>query len=253
MEFNMKHDLIVSEFKRIKELGFVKNVKTDSSDGSIGNTFEYHLNVKENNLTEADFDDFEVKAKDEATSSVRSLFSKKPTFPPKGDGYMLSQWGYPDPDHPTQNKLYTSIYGHRWSLVDEKYNMKLEIEDDRIYLHVTGKDTTTTLDRTVYWDFEAIKKGSKKLKNLFTVVAKREKREDGYYYHYTNATVYMDYIGNDNFISLIKEGLLRYDHRLGVTGINNKRGPGKPHNHGGGFRIDGKYLPKLYKTVIEID
>jgi hypothetical protein len=66
------------------------------NDGSIGNTFEYHLNVKENNLTEADFDDFEVKAKNEATSSVRSLFSKKPTFPPKGDGYMLSQWGYPE-------------------------------------------------------------------------------------------------------------------------------------------------------------
>ena len=56
---------VVKEFNRIKKLGFVENVKGDHHDGSAGNTFEHYLGVKENNLKDPDFLDFEVKTKKE--------------------------------------------------------------------------------------------------------------------------------------------------------------------------------------------
>ena len=54
----MDHQKIKSEFLRIKELGYLPNVKSDTNDGGAGNTFEHHLGVKENNLRDADFEQF---------------------------------------------------------------------------------------------------------------------------------------------------------------------------------------------------
>ena len=71
------------------------------------------------------------------------------------------------------------------------------------------------------------------------------------YFHYTSASVYYDYLGNQNFIDLLENGLIRYDNRLGVYGPKTPNA-GKPHNHGGGFRLDKKNIDKLYKTVIEL-
>ena len=51
MNSNSNLNLLKTEFKRIKSLGYIKNVKSDTNDGAAGNTFEYHLGVVENNLT----------------------------------------------------------------------------------------------------------------------------------------------------------------------------------------------------------
>ena len=79
----MNSDKIKQEFLRIKALGYLANVKTDFNDGAAGNTFETHLGVKENNLKEADFDNFEVKTKKTylKSKSPISLFTLKPTYP----------------------------------------------------------------------------------------------------------------------------------------------------------------------------
>ena len=50
----------------------------------------------------------------------------------------------------------------------------------------------------------------------------------------------MDYKGFNNFLNLLDEGLIRYDNRLGVHGPTTKLA-GKPHNHGGGLRINPKW------------
>ena len=79
MNNNSSIDILKKEFKRIKSLGYVKNVKSDTNDGGAGNTFEYHLGVVENNLTTPDFEGFEVKTKKTFTHSAISLFTKKPS------------------------------------------------------------------------------------------------------------------------------------------------------------------------------
>jgi hypothetical protein len=92
----MDHQKIKSEFLRIKELGYLPNVKSDTNDGGAGNTFEHHLGVKENNLRDADFEQFEVKTKKELSKAHMTLFSQKPTYPSDGDNYMREHYGIPD-------------------------------------------------------------------------------------------------------------------------------------------------------------
>jgi hypothetical protein len=107
------------------------------------------------------------------------------------------------------------------------------------------------IDRTVYWTFQDVHKGAKKLENLFLVDAETKKIDGKDCFHFTNATVFLDYLGDANFIKLLAEGAIRYDNRLGVYGPSTDKA-GKPHNHGGGFRLDKKNIHKLYGTVLEM-
>ena len=87
---------------------------------------------------------------------------------------------------------------------------------------------------------------------MFLVDADKKEINGKDHFHYTNATILIDYKGHKRFLQLIEEGLIRYDNRLGVHGPKTPHA-GKPHNHGGGFRLDKKHIDKLYDTVIEIE
>ena len=114
---------IIDKFNEIKKLGFVKNNRP-GNDGGVGNTFEDYLEVDENNQTEADFENFEVKSKRQFTKSYMSLYTKKPTHPENGDSYMRETFGVYDEEYPDIKVLRTSIYAHRWSLVYKKLNIE---------------------------------------------------------------------------------------------------------------------------------
>jgi hypothetical protein len=251
----MNPERIKREFYRIKELGYLRNVKSDYNDGAAGNTFEMHLGVKENNLKEADFDNFEVKTKKTylKSKSPISLFTLKPSFPDDGDNYMRNNWGVPDTKYPNILRFSTSLYGHRWSTVYKKFKYKIDVDDnqERIYL-VRADLNENIIDKTIYWTFTDILKGAKKLQNMFLVDADMKIIDGKHHFKYTGATICLDYIGNTNFIHLIKKGIVRYDNRLGVHGPNQPNA-GQPHNHGGGFRVNKKDIGKLYSTVFDLD
>lgn len=255
MSFIMNSNRIKQEFLRIKSLGYLKNVKTDYNDGAAGNTFELHLGVKENNLKQADYDNFEVKTKKTylKSKSPISLFTLKPSFPHDGDNYMRSNWGVPDKKYPNILRFSTSLYAHRWSTVYKKFKYKIDIDEkhERIYI-VRAELNENIIDRTIYWTFDDLLKGTKKLENMFLVDADMKIIQGKHHFKYTNATVYLDYIGHSNFIDLIKQGLIRYDNRLGVHGPEQPNA-GQPHNHGGGFRLHKKDIGMLYKTIIDIE
>jgi hypothetical protein len=246
---------IKEEFRRIKSLGYIPNVKTDANDGGAGNTFEEHLGVKENNLKEPDFEGFEVKTKKNylKSKSPISLFTLRPSHPLDGDNYMRNNWGVPDSRYEDVLCFRTSLYAHRWSIVYTESKFKVEVNraEEKIYIVKAGLDEEVN-DRTVYWTFGDVHKGAKKLQNLFLVDADVKEINGKIHFHYTSATVYLDYRGDDNFINLLEQGLIRYDNRLGVHGPDTDH-PGTPHNHGGGFRLDKKLVHKLYDTVIEIE
>jgi hypothetical protein len=245
---------IEEEFRRIKNMGFIPNVKTDSNDGSAGNTFEEHLGVKENNLKEPDFENFEVKTKKNylKSKSPISLFTLKPSFPEDGDSYMRNNWGVPDSRYQNVLRFSTSLYANRWSVVYKKNKYKIDVDrkKSRIYI-VQATLSEQITDRTIYWNFEDVHYGAKKLHNLFLVEADVKTVNNKLCFHYTNASVYYNYLGNQNFIDLLENGFIRYDNRLGVYGPNTPNA-GKPHNHGGGFRLEKKHIHKLYKTVIDL-
>jgi len=246
---------IEAEFHRIKKLGYLPNVKQDSNDGAAGNTFEAHLGVKENNLKEPDFEGFEVKTKKNylKSKSPISLFTLKPTSPRDGDNYMRSNWGVPDSVYENILCFRTSLYAHRWSVVYQKNKFRVEVNraEERIYI-VRATLDEKILDKNVFWSFENVHTGAKKLQNLFLVEANVKTIKGKIYFHFINASVYLNYRGDENFIDLLEQGLIRYDNRLGVYGPDTNKA-GTPHNHGGGFRLDKKNIHKLYDTVIEVE
>jgi hypothetical protein len=242
------------EFQRIKALGFIPNVKQDSNDGGAGNTFEECLGVQENNLKEPDFEGFEVKTKKDylKSKSPISLFTLKPSSPKDGDGYMRENWGVPDSIYENVLCFRTSLYAHRWSVVygKDKFKVDVNMKEERVYIVKATLEEKIT-DKTVYWTFEDVHRGAKKLQNLFLVDAQTKKINGKDFFHFTNATVFIDYLGDSNFIDLLAAGSIRYDNRLGVYGPSTSKA-GKPHNHGGGFRLDKKNIHKLYGTTLEM-
>ena len=256
---NSSIDILNKEFKRIKSLGYVKNVKSDTNDGGAGNTFEYHLGVVENNLTNPDFQGFEVKTKKTFTHSAISLFTKKPSSKEFGDNYMREQFGIPDTRYPKIKCFRTSIYAHRFSEVYSKYKIKLGVNRKQKKLYFEVYDLNEKLiDNNVFWTFDAIEKGSKKLNNLIIINAKKKKIDRKDHFKYTDAKVLIDYKNFDNLINLIEEGAIRYDNRLGVYGPDTKTKDGRslagtPHNHGGGLRIMPSQVEKLFDTKLDLN
>jgi len=245
---------IRAEFLRIKELGYLPNVKSDANDGGAGNTFEAHLGVEENNKRDPDFEDFEVKTKKlflKSTSPI-SLFTKSPTFPVSGDDYMRQNWGVPDSNYPDVLCFRTSLFAHRWSTVYGASKLKVEVDRkrERVYLVKADLDGKV-VDRTIYWSFDDIHSGAKKLENLFLVDALVKEINGKLHFKYVSATAYLEYVGNTDFIELLEQGVIQYDNRLGVHGAGTKH-EGRPHNHGGGFRIKKKNVGQLYRVVVDI-
>jgi hypothetical protein len=245
-------EIIEKRFIEIRDKGFHANVKSDDNDGAAGNTFESLFDIKENSKREADFGVFEFKTKKYLKSkSPISLFTQRPSSQ-YDDNYMRKNWGYPDKRYKDILCFRTSLYTNRWSLVNKKHQMKIEVDKNAKKVFIIRADLNfKIIDKNVYWDFDDILKGTKKLKNLFLVGANEKVINGKKHFSYIDATVYTDYLGDLNFIKLLKEGVIRYDNRLGVHGPKTDH-PGTEHNHGGGFRIPKSQIDRLYKNKIII-
>jgi len=242
---------IINEFKRIQSLGWVPNNRADHNDGGAGNTFEDHLGVSENNLKSPDFEEFEVKTRQNLTgSSLMTLFSKKPSSD-YGDGYMRETWGVPDAHQPHVKCFRTTLSAAKWSRVYQTHDMKIHVDRENQKVFIYRADLNgNIIDNNVYWSFSDIKNGAKKLNNMFYVDAEVKVIDNKKHFHYVSAIVFTDYIGDQKFIDLVEDGTITYDNRLGVYGSGPKIG--KEHNHGGGFRIKPRDTEKLYRNKIEI-
>lgn len=242
---------IKSEFSRIKNLGYIENKRSDLNDGAAGNTFEDLLGVQENNLKNADFEGFEVKTKKQISGSWITLFSLKPDHPDNGDNYIRKNWGINDEEYPNIKVFRTSLHAHRWSKVYEKYKIKVDVDRINKKVFLVKADLNENInDRSVYWDFDKINNGIKKLKNTFVVSYASKIIDNKIYYKYLTAQVFKDYIGDKKFIDLIENGTVRYDNRLGIYRTGKKKGTA--HNHGGGFRIAPKNIHLLFNSVINL-
>ena len=244
--------ILKNEFNRIKGLGYVINNRPNNRDGGIGNTFEDHLGVYENNLKEADFLDFEIKSKRMFSSALVTLFSKSPTRPKGANAILKESFGEArDSDFPDLKKLYASIYGHRRSLVYNKFFMRLEADNASNLLRLVVDDLNgNRLSDECVWDYEQLMKASTKIHKLFIVFADEKKENNNQYYNYKQAIIY-DGFNFDKFISAIENGDIQFDLRMGVH--KSPKNYGKPHDHGSGFRVNKSKMRNLYDTYIELE
>lgn len=247
-----RNEKIIEEFIRIRNLGFVPSNRPNNKDGGIGNTFEDHLGVKENNLKDPDFEGFEVKSQREFNSSHITLFSKSPSYPRRANALLKDRYGEArDSEFPNLKKLYASIFGHRDSHVYEKYLMRLAVnrEVSKLILNISDL-SKTNIYNDVYWNFDSLMRASTKMSSLFIVFAE-EKRIDGIRkYHYKKAKIFLNFDFN-KFLDEIESGGIMFDLRMGV--YNSGKYYGKPHDHGSGFRIKKENIKNLFQEEITID
>ena len=241
-------EIIKKEFYRIKSLGFVKSTRPNNTDGDIGNTFEDYLGVKENNHKKADFMGFEVKSRREFTSSYMSLFTKSPTSPKGANRFLKDTFGRGDSMFPELKSLHTSIFAHRWNSVYDMYKMKLHIDDvnDELVLQIADKNEKI-ISENVNWTYASLQKAMNKMKNLFVVSAQVKKQEGETYYFFDKATCYFG-LNFERFISVLSNGNIMFDIRIGV--YKSGKNIGKPHDHGSGFRIKPEKISEFYNNEI---
>ena len=233
---------IRSQFEQIKSRGYVISIRPDQikNDGAVGNTFENAFGVKENNDPGSDFEGWEFKSHRKKSNSFITLFSLK-LDSKVNDKYMLDRWGMPDIEYHDIKCLRTSLYAHRYSKVNDKYDLKLQINKNKKKLFIVEKKK---LDEIIYWNFDTLfKRASIKLKCLIFVTAKEKQIKQKTHFKYTSAEVHTRFKSNQ-FINLLGEGFIRYDHRIGIYKTGKYKG--KQHNHGGGFRIAHSNLHKLF-------
>jgi hypothetical protein len=242
--------LITSEFERIRNLGFVKSTRQNNRDGGIGNTFEDHLGVQENNLRLPDFNEFEIKSKRKFNTSYLTLFSKSPSHPSGANSILKDKFGEcRDPNFPQLKKLYSSVFGNRENLVYNKFQMKLDVLHSKEHLNLKVKDEFNNIYDDVYWTFDELISGSSKLKNLFVVFAEEKVINEERYYHYLNAEIYLNF-NFEKFLNSIENGVIMFDIRIGVHKTGSSYG--RPHDHGSGFRIRKEKIIDLYDDFISL-
>jgi len=241
---------IKSDFERIKKLGFVEDKRKNSRDGGIGNTYEDLLGISENNSTSADYLGYEIKSKRQLNSSYLSLFCKTPSYPKGVNSYLRETYGENrDPYHPKIKKLYASVFGHRYSEIYGKYNMKLDVnfDEENVVLNIKSIDLQQ-LDN-VYWTFDDLKKASSKIKSLMLVLAEEKTENERRFYHYNRAEIYHNF-SFEKLLENIENGSIMFDIRIGIH--NSGKNKGKTHDHGSGFRIKRENLKNIYETYDKI-
>lgn len=239
------------EFNRIKALGFVENTRPNNKDGGIGNTFEDLLGVVENNKSEADFYDFEIKSQRAFNTSVISLFTKAPEFPKGANSFLRETYGeVRDENHSNKKILYASVYGNRDAEIYSKYKMRLNVNRQEEKLELVIKDLEDKILTTVYWSFSLLEKSSKKLKNLFLVFAETKKEGEKSFCFFKSGNIYYNF-DFQKFLTEIENGNIQFDIRIGV--YNSGRNYGKTHDHGSGFRVKRENFQNLYSSFEKIE
>ena len=234
-------DTLVSEFNRIKNLGYIPATRKGST--AIGKTFEDILGKREDNFPGPDFGDIEIKTQREVSNSYITLFTKAPDYPRKANNYLRENYGYPLPEYNNMNILHTSLFGNTLN------NMNLKIFVDRAKKKVFIANEVETI---AYYTFTNLyEKFHLKLRNLAVISAFAQNNNGFEYFHYIAFNFYFN-PSFERFLTLLENGQIMVDIRIGVYHNPEKANYGKTHDHGTAFRIKAINLLSLYENHIFI-
>lgn len=246
----MKDDLnlFIDDFVKARNQGFVPSRR--KSNTGIGKTFEDIMGVIENNDSKPDLHGFELKSQRNLSASYVTLFTKAPTMPKSANTHLRESYGSLDAKHNDIRVLHTSIFNNRFNnhISGSSFSLSINYQEERIYILVKGNDGS--LDSTVYYSFDNLRKALSKIENLAFVTADTEVIDGIENFHFKQATIFYDFISFENFLKLLEEGLIMYDIRIGAYKTGLKKG--RTHDHGSGFRIKRENMKLLYSTSLTI-
>lgn len=234
----------IEEFEKVKAMGWIRTHRAGPT--GIGKTLEDLLGIPENNLDEPDFGDYELKSCRIDSNSMLTMFTRAPE-PRRANTYLRMKYGYSSNAYDNDEKvLHSTLSADRFTPVaDTGHKLKISCAADGIYIEC--EDGV----ENIFWSREALKACfEKKYKNKF-VYAKALSRGEGANEEFKFVEAYevsgFDY---DAFISLLEEGKIYVDLRIGQ--YHHGRNKGKTHDHGTGFRIKESDQHLLFKVKNKI-
>lgn len=235
----------IEKYKQICNMGWIQTHR--SGPTGIGKTLEDLLGIIENNIDGPDFGEYELKSCRLNSNSMLTIFTKTPQ--PKGAADTLrTTFGYSSEAYDNDEKvLHSTLSADRYvAVANTGHSLKIVCSTTKISIVAEdGKEYA-------YWTKEQLKTAfEKKYKGKF-VYAKAESRGNGSNEEFRFVEAYevsgFDY---DTFVSLLEQGKIYIDLRIGQYHDGIKKG--QTHDHGTGFRIkenDQSLLFKINKRIV---
>lgn len=232
-------DDFIREYTKICGMGWITTHR--SGPTGVGKTLEDLLGIDENNIDGPDFGDYELKSCRVDSSSMLTMFTKTPQ--PKGAADTLRHtFGYASDAYNNDEKvLHATLSSDRYvSIADTGHRLIIICSDSKV--SIVAEDG----HEYAYWTKDQLQKAfEKKYKNKF-VYAKAHSRgsKASEQFHFFEAFEVSGFDYNA-FVSLLKQGKIYIDLRIGQYHSGAKKG--KTHDHGTGFRIKEIDQPRLFK------
>lgn len=206
----------VERLREICREGYIKTHR--NADTGVGKTLEDKLGIKENNIPGPDAVGVELKAVRSDSGSLTTLFTKEP---PRGNDYrpfwsqeMVRELGYIDDKG--REALKVTIRPNK----PNNRGFYLDYTEDTVI--IAHEDKGSCGIYPIDWLQE---KFEEKFPQLVMVFADTEKR-DGYEYFHYNQAYHLDGFDGNEFLNLMREGVITVDLRMHLkeTGANRNRG-----------------------------
>jgi len=224
--------------KEIKAMGFIKSHR--QGDTGIGKTLEDLLGITENNISGPDFSTYELKAARKGSVSMLTLFTKAPQ-PAGANAALLAAFGYPQRKRATRiqhsmgNELHVTVDSQRVNSV----GLRLGVEGSRVRI-LNSKEIDA------YYEEAELKRAFEKKYHSLLYVLAISKTESGAEWFSFEEGYLLSGFSYARFSDLILEGSVKLDLRLGHYA------DGRPHDHGTGFRVKKRDLPRCFEKIEQI-
>jgi len=213
---------LIEKLKAIKGMGYIKTHRAGTT--GIGKTLEDLLGIVENNIPGPNAAMIELKSARKNVSSMLTLFTKSP-LPRKANSVLLQRFGYESARGNKRKELHTTVNARGYNQLKGEPGFKINIQNDKVNLINTHDEILG------YWDKETLKKSfERKLPKLLYVKAEVKGRGSNEEFWFNEAWLLSGF-NFDNFLSLLKEGTILVDIRIG------QYPDGRSHDHGTGFRV----------------
>ncbi len=226
------YDELIRRLREIEEMGYIRTHRAGNT--GVGKTLEDLLGIKENNIPGPNSAMIELKSARKNAKSMLTLFTKSP-LPEKANSVLLEKFGYKSALGNERKELHTTVNALDFNTIKGKKGFKIDIQEDRINL------ITADGEIVGYWDRETLRNSfERKLPKVLYVKAEARGKGSNEEFWFNEAWLLSGF-DFDNFVSLLKEGVILVDIRIG------QYPDGRPHDHGTGFRVLPDKLDLCFK------
>lgn len=221
----------VDRLQEIEQMGYVETHRAGNT--GIGKTLEDLLRIEENNIPGPDAAGVELKSARRNSGSMMTLFTKEP---PRGSrelwaSSLVEKYGYEDDNGRPALKITLHV--------DEFNNQAFRTATDEEGVHIEHEDDGVVATYPLDYLRDAYEA---KFPEMVLVEADTQ-TIDGDEHFWFNEGYYLEGFNGEEFLNLIREGIIKIDLRMHL------RDSGGARNHGTAFRIkDTSKLDRAFET-----